>query len=104
MKKFNCNECGLCCKKIGDVLNSPIENIDKSLRDAVRDFPYKVDEKGVCEKLVDYKCSVYENRPLLCNINAMFKVQKLTKSLKCWHKINKEGCKILQKANGLNLD
>ncbi len=35
-------------------------------------FPYNIDESGKCEKLTgDLKCSIYEERPLLCRIDAM---------------------------------
>ena len=40
---------------------------------AFQDFPYKTDESGACEKLdKDGKCTVYENRPLVCNVEKMF--------------------------------
>jgi len=35
-------------------------------------FPYK-NKDGVCEKLVDNKCSVYKDRPLVCNIQKVAK-------------------------------
>lgn len=31
-------------------------------------FPHKWDESGACEKLVDNKCSIYEDRPLICSV------------------------------------
>ena len=37
---------------------------------AVPGFVY-VPAAGTCEKLVDGRCSVYETRPLICNIDKM---------------------------------
>jgi Fe-S-cluster containining protein len=60
---FPCTGCGCCCKVI--------DWADKII---VRDdpthpyyFPY-THKEGVCEKLIDNKCSVYESRPLICRI------------------------------------
>jgi len=38
----------------------------------VREFPYKTDAQGACEKLVDNRCSVYENRPTFCNYKKVY--------------------------------
>lgn len=59
--KFPCNGCGSCCKRI-DI---------KNIEDAGETFPYQV-VNGRCEKLSDdNKCTVYENRPDVCNIDFM---------------------------------
>ena len=42
-------------------------------------FPYDFDENGVCEKLVDNKCSVYEDRPYICNVDRNQKDSGLSK-------------------------
>ena len=42
-------------------------------RKALELFPFGHDENGVCEKLVDNKCTVYETRPLLCRVKSMHK-------------------------------
>jgi Fe-S-cluster containining protein len=61
-KTFPCSMCGACCRRIKWVVES-MEHFD---------FPYKWNEKGVCEKLsTENKCMVYDNRPLICNIEAM---------------------------------
>ena len=68
---FPCTGCGACCMTVGMVLDN-VERLDNPvLRAAVEAFPYKVDENGVCEKLVDSKCSVYEDRPIMCNVAAL---------------------------------
>jgi len=60
---FPCSSCGLCCKKISTVA--------ESLRVIGYEFPYKWDENGTCEKLIDNKCSVYDNRPYICSVDKM---------------------------------
>ena len=66
---FPCTSCGECCKKIGALLavKDIPDPVTKLLIDA---FPYKAQwQNGWCEKLTeDNKCSVYNDRPLLCNI------------------------------------
>jgi Fe-S-cluster containining protein len=63
--EFPCTSCGCCCKRI-NLLNSTIEVNDP---EHILYFPYKSDENGRCEKLTsDNKCSVYMNRPLICDI------------------------------------
>jgi hypothetical protein len=60
---FDCNACGTCCKMFGktmDIHGTKVEHIPLDL------FPYKWDETGKCEMLVDNKCSVYETRPNTC--------------------------------------
>ena len=69
---FPCTSCGECCKKMGLLLNSK-EHFDPFTRFVLDKFPYKTQfQNGWCEKLTeDNKCSVYDDRPLLCNIRAM---------------------------------
>ena len=38
------------------------------------EFPYKARENGECEMLEDNKCKVYDNRPTICNIDALIDV------------------------------
>lgn len=68
---FPCTGCGACCMVIGKVLSN-VDCLDNPvLRAAVEVFPYKADENGVCEKLIDNKCSVYDDRPIMCNVAAL---------------------------------
>jgi Fe-S-cluster containining protein len=60
MNKFPCTQCGCCCRQMGKIIKMGIE------------FPYEVDENGVCEMLTEEnKCKVYDNRPDICNISKM---------------------------------
>ena len=60
-KIFPCTGCGCCCKKVGVIKPFLTEE----------EFPYNTDEYGVCEMLIDNKCSVYDNRPDVCSVYKM---------------------------------
>jgi Fe-S-cluster containining protein len=67
---FPCTGCGECCRHVGTMLsNSLLDNTFTG--ELLKVFPYKANEKGHCEMLVNGQCSVYENRPLLCNVRLM---------------------------------
>lgn len=71
MVKFGCTKCGACCKRIKKTVED--NNISKA------DFPYKFTSKGACTMLKDRKCTVYENRPLICNVDKFIEVFGLDK-------------------------
>jgi len=58
---FPCTGCGCCCKRIGMV--KPFLTLEE--------FPYNTNEIGVCEMLIDNKCTVYNDRPDICRIDKM---------------------------------
>jgi Fe-S-cluster containining protein len=60
-KIFPCTGCGCCCKRVGLIKLLLYEE----------DFPFNVDENGACEKLIDNKCSVYNDRPDVCSVYKM---------------------------------
>lgn len=70
--KFPCSACGCCCKRIKSVVEVlKLKDIHSPLY-----FPYDWDSNGACSKLDSQnKCTVYKNRPLICN------VEKLTEFL-----------------------
>lgn len=74
MPVFPCSMCGACCNNIGQVvemLNSP-EGNGTNNKDNLFYFPYNCDDQGRCEKLSDdNKCTIYETRPIMCNIQAL---------------------------------
>lgn len=74
--KFPCTGCGACCNRIDKAVKGfGSEALNKS---SIYFFPYKWDAKGRCEKLMkDNRCSVYNNRPLLCNIDKLEKISDL---------------------------
>lgn len=72
MENFPCTGCSLCCRTVGrihsDGLKYPKDSI---VYKATVAFPYKWDEAGCCEMLENNLCSIYEDRPLLCNVKQL---------------------------------
>ena len=71
---FACTGCGLCCRNVGQTIEA-VKKMDGSIPfvKAFQFFTYKADASGACEKLdKDGKCTVYDNRPLVCNVEKMF--------------------------------
>jgi Fe-S-cluster containining protein len=63
---------------------------------AVDAFPYKAKENGHCEMLVDDRCSVYEDRPLMCDITRAAEELDMEMSKKEWFEMNTQACTQLQ--------
>lgn len=81
-RRFSCTKCGACCKKIGLI----VPELAK-------------DDTGVCKYLDPDTnlCLIYENRPLICNIDKAydeFFKDKITRDE--WYKLNYDSCKKLQ--------
>jgi Fe-S-cluster containining protein len=53
---FPCTKCGLCCRAL-------------HLIPALSDYD---NGNGVCRYLVDNLCSIYENRPEICDVEKMY--------------------------------
>lgn len=55
IKPFACDpNCGgQCCQRVGHLTELPSTN-------------------GICNHLVDGKCSIYNQRPLICRVDAMY--------------------------------
>lgn len=77
---FYCTQCGACCR-----------NLKKS------DIYRELDRgDGVCKYLKENLCSIYENRPLLCKIDACYEVFfKELMSKELYYQMNYEMCKKL---------
>ena len=96
MKDFPCTQCGLCCKQLGSIMDnkSTLPQLQQFL---VSKFPYKVLEYGSCEMLTsDNKCSVYDDRPLVCNIKLMNKIHHIP------YEVTAKICNYLIEENGLD--
>lgn len=64
-------------------------------------FPYYWDENGVCENLTeDNKCKVYENRPLICNVDKFAEYNKLEKTE--FYKVNIRACNYMMDIDGID--
>jgi Fe-S-cluster containining protein len=99
-KKFPCNGCGRCCRKIAQAVAFVKE---AGFPEEVCDFPYTWDEQGVCEMLTpDNRCKVYNTRPILCNVEKMYEhIENYFRSrgelidYDTYIEYNKRACKIL---------
>lgn len=80
--KFNCSSCGLCCKMIGKqvtlarkiVYDNRVSTTINDMTREIANFPHEFDANGVCSKLnkEDNTCSVYEDRPDICNVETTY--------------------------------
>jgi Fe-S-cluster containining protein len=69
--RFPCTGCGACCRRVGLMVDGVRKQQypDGTIGKLVQEFPYKYDENGKCEMLVDNKCTAYEDRPLICRVD-----------------------------------
>lgn len=86
--KFQCSGCGACCRRIKDA-------VAHSAHITALKFPYNWDESGKCEMLLeDNTCMVYENRPLLCNVEKVAELMGYDKEE--FYKQNYRACLTMQ--------
>lgn len=82
---FKCDMCGECCR-----------NLDKSPLYAALDRG-----DGVCKYLTGNKCSIYDDRPLLCRVDEGYEAFfKDIISLDEYYRLNYESCDILKNSGG----
>ena len=84
MKEFPCTKCGLCCKLIGitfDTNSSYYKNSPLSIQTLIDHFPYDINSDNSCSMLSkDGLCTVYENRPIICNAELGAKLLNIPES------------------------
>jgi len=68
----------------------------------IDEFPYTPDENGACEKLDGNRCSVYENRPLLCDLERADRELEMNMTSAQWYTMNAQGCNALLKEAGMS--
>lgn len=67
---FPCTGCGICCTKVDKLVDAVNMGILEK-----EDFPYD-HKKGRCSMLnKEGKCKVYNERPVICNIEGMFETE-----------------------------
>jgi Fe-S-cluster containining protein len=71
----------------------------KSIKKIIKEFPYKHTD-GVCEKLIDNKCSVYESRPDLCNVDRFRERVFPGIDIGTWYHLVEESCRDLMRKSG----
>ena len=70
--------------------------VPETIKQSIRDFPYKIDSKGWCEKLgADFKCTVYEDRPLFCRVDNYYNELKEKPLLDDYYAETEAQCKVL---------
>ena len=79
---FKCDMCGECCRHIGG--NDIYKYLDNGF--------------GVCKYLVGNKCSIYEQRPLICRVDESYEVFfKNVMSKEIYYEQNYQACEKLKK-------
>ena len=102
MDNFPCTKCGLCCKQLANTLANQ-HSLPQKLQDLLSIFPYRPKPDGSCPKLTeDGLCSVYETRPIICNIKLA--AQVLNHDITDWYRINAENCNNLINNAGISSD
>ena len=82
MIMFDCSMCGECCRHIN--LIPELTEFDNG--------------SGVCIYLQGNLCSIYENRPDICNVDVMYEKKFKTKYTKEeFYKVNQDACKEIMK-------
>jgi len=62
----------MCCRSLSTIVRTAKQGDPESIfHKAAEEFPYSWDESGCCEMLENNLCSVYDTRPLLCNVKKL---------------------------------
>jgi len=98
---FPCTGCGLCCQRMHEVFDN-LKELRKYpvMFNAVVEFPHDIRKDGSCSKFIDGKCSVYEDRPLLCNVQKLGEIMQI--DLMEWYKANATACNAMIRAAGID--
>ncbi len=84
VEKFQCEQCGNCCR---NAINVP-------------QLKLYILPNGLCKYFdeINNMCTIYYNRPLICNIDKFYEVYLSDKMSKSdFYKLNKNGCEKLKK-------
>jgi uncharacterized protein len=82
---FPCTSCGLCCRHIS----------------AIKELQAFNRGDGVCQFLINNKCSIYDKRPLICRIDEMYEIAFSHLDKLEFYNLNYKACLELQKAAGI---
>jgi|688.fasta_scaffold19991_13 Fe-S-cluster containining protein len=80
--KYPCTGCGSCCKRVSIAVDN-LEPLGSRDKESELYFPYTWDDNGVCSMLNkdDNTCTVYNDRPKLCNIEFMAELFDIDRDL-----------------------
>jgi len=101
MEKFNCIECGLCCKGVKAMVEFE-GDIGEEWNILIEDFPYGYREDGSCAELDPdtNKCRCYDKRPAICDIEVTKGFVSPESTREEWFKQHEESCHVLQRMAG----
>ena len=78
---FSCDKCGLCCRNI----------------DRIPELKTFHNGNGICKFLINNKCSIYDRRPLICNVDRVYeKFFRTSYTLEEFYKLNHQVCMMLK--------
>lgn len=78
---FSCDKCGLCCRNI----------------DRIPELKAFHNGNGICKFLINNKCSIYNRRPLICNVDRVYeKFFRTSYTLEEFYKLNHQVCMMLK--------
>lgn len=94
--------CGLCCLHARELIDAHKDSM--FTREAARKFPYKFDQGGACEKFDKETklCTVYETRPEICQVEAMYKHFPVKTGIEEYYRLNEVACKTLQQEESVD--
>ena len=83
MTDFPCTSCGQCCRLIGLHFNHShqvYQNSPQAVKDLMDTFPHPINPDNSCSMLdKDGLCSIYDDRPIICNTKYAPQLLNLTK-------------------------
>jgi len=97
--QFPCTGCGVCCSRLGEILDATAAMDHPVFQQLLRAFPYEPKADGSCPMLDGKLCSVYDNRPLLCNLSMIQYLLKVPDVV--WMQLNGASCNNLIRQAGL---
>lgn len=69
---FPCTGCSACCHKLSEIHIAASQAPKGSIvRQAADEFPFGWDDTGTCRMLENGLCSVYDERPLMCDVRRL---------------------------------
>jgi Fe-S-cluster containining protein len=100
MEEFPCTQCGECCRRIGNAVSVCLSSNSLVLKVIGQSFPYSLLDDGSCEKFKDGKCSIYDERPLLCRIKEIGEILGIGQQ--AWFSLNADTCNKMIREAGLD--
>ena len=100
--KFPCTGCGQCCRQLGEILDAANASGNEAFMLLVllaRVFPYTPEPDGSCPMLINNQCAVYEDRPILCNLERLQHIMEVPDEV--WFQLNAASCNRLIRDAGL---